>query len=456
MNAQLAAEVALPDAPTVPGLPLIGNAVPFMMAHGIPVDYMRDSAAKHGDVVRFQLGKQSIYLVSHPDLVHEVLVKRVSEFHKPNLTGSKPFGLARFLGDGILTGDHEVWRPQRKLVQPLMHTKHIASYGDTMARFGEQLLASWQDGSVRDIHADMTQVTMWIIAETMFGMKVNQSPDIEKAAHDAQVITIADITSPIPAWLTGRNRHAEQVNEFLTALVQRFMEERRAQGEVERYDLLSLLMETRDEDGQPMSDEFVRDNILTLFFAGHETTANTLTWAFYFLDQHPEVMAKLQAEVDSVLDGRLPTLADLPQLPYTMMVIKETMRVEPTVSAFPRLIVDDLELGGYRLRAGSIVMLPPYVLHHDARWWSQPDVFDPTRFDAHNEPNIPKYAYLPFGGGPRVCIGNHFALMEAQILLAVIVSHYNVRLAPGTQVQPVRNITSSPKTSLNMIVERRK
>jgi len=421
----------------------------------MPVGFMRETAAKHGDLVHLSVGKQSFYLLSHPDLVHEALVKRVNEFHKPGYTPEKSIGLARFLGEGILTADHEAWRPQRKLIQPLMHTKHIASYAETMARFGNQLLEQWRDGTVRDIHADMIQVTMWIIADTMFAMNMNQTPTLQKAADDAQAITVADLISPFPAWLTGRERHAEEINEYLSGLVEQFMQERRAHGNEGRYDLLSLLMETRDEDGNPVSDEFVRDNILTLFFAGHETTANTLTWVFYYLDQHPQVAARLQEEVDRVLGGRAPTLADLPQLTYTLMVIKETMRIEPTVSAFPRLITEDLAMAGYRLNAGSVVFISPYVLHHDPRWWSNPSEFDPNRFSAENEPNIPKYAYLPFGGGPRICIGNHFSLMEAQILLAVIASRYQLKRASESAVKPIRHVTTSPEGGLPMRVAQR-
>ncbi len=456
MTTSVINDITLPEPPTAQGLPILGNALPFMTANGLPVDFMRKSAAQYGDLVHFNVAGRSMYLVSHPDLVHEVLVKRVAEFHKPGVASEKALGLDRFLGDSILTADHDVWKPQRKLIQPLMHTKHISNYAGTMAHFGAQLLDQWQDGAERDIHADMMQVTMWIIAETMFAMDVRQTPALEKAGHDAQAITVADLTSPLPAWLTpNRDRQADEINVVLTELVERFMAERRANSGEERYDLLSLLMATKDEDGNAVSDEYVRNNILTLFFAGHETTANTLTWAFYYLHQNPQVVEALQAEVDRVLAGRLPTLEDLPNLPYTAMVIKETMRIEPTVAAFPRYIKDDMELGGYRLKGNSIVFLPPAVLHHDPRWWSNPGQYEPSRFSAENEPNIPKYAYLPFGGGPRVCIGNHFSLMEAQILLAVIASRYALHLVPGTQVRPLRQVTSSPQGGLPMRLEQR-
>jgi cytochrome P450 len=388
-----ASESKLRQPPTAPGLPLIGNAIRFMTSKGLPIEFMGEAAARYGDIVRFKVGNQSIYLVSAPDLVHEILVKRATEFHKAPVGFETAKGLGRFLGTGILTADHEEWRPQRKLIQPLMHTKHIASYADTMAHFGQKLMDIWGDSAERDIYADMMQVTMWIIAETMFGADVTHTPALAAADHDAQAITVADVQSPLPDFMThGRDRQAVEVNKVLTDVVERFMDERRAQGNPERSDLLSLLMETRDEDGNPVSDEYVRNNILTLFLAGHETTANTLTWTFRYLDQNPDVLAKLQQEVDTVLGGRLPTFGDLPNLPYTLMVIKETMRIEPTVSAFPRFIGVDTAVGDYQLQSGSTIFISPYVLHHDPRWWSQPDQFDPNRFSAENEPNIPKYA----------------------------------------------------------------
>jgi cytochrome P450 len=456
ITTQPSTSTELPEPPSVPGLPLLGNALPFMMTNGLPIHFFRQAAAKYGDVSHIKVGKQNLYLITHPDLVHEVLVRRVSDFDKITNTDGKPVALSRFLGNSILTAGFEEWKPQRKLIQPLMHTKHIMSYADTIAHFGEKMVEQWADGAERDIHVDMMQVTMWIIAETMFGMDIRHTPELQNVAQTAQAIALADITSPMPAMLTqGRDRKAAEANAVLTNLVKRFMDERRTRDNSDRHDLLTLLMDTRDEDGQPMPDDFVRNNILTLFFAGHETTANTLTWAFYYLDKHPEVAAELYKEVDNVLGGRLPTLADLPQLPYTLMVIKETMRVEPTVSAFPRFVMGDTELGGYKLKGNSVAFISPYILHHDPRWWSQPETFDPMRFSAENEPNIPKYAYLPFGGGPRVCIGNHFALMEAQILLAIFASRYKLSLVSGTEAKPLRQITTSPQGGLPMRLERR-
>jgi len=326
-----------------------------------------------------------------------------------------------------------------------------------MVRFGEQLIASWEDGTVRDIHADMIQVTLWIISETMFGMAATHDNDLERSASNAQRITIADMVMPLPALLSGaRDRQSVEINVALDKVVDDLIAQRTVTDQTERTDLLTLLMNTRDEDGQPASHTFIRDNILTLFFAGHETTANTLAWTLYYLDQNPAVHEKLVHELDTVLAGRTPTLADLKQLPYTLQVIKETMRIEPTVSGFPRYITEDTELGGMRLKAHSMVLLPIYILHHDPRWWSDPETFDPDHFTAENEAKIPKYAYLPFGGGPRICIGNHFALMEAQLLLAIIVGHYELHLQPGTDMTPLRQITSIPSHGMPMQLKKRR
>jgi cytochrome P450 len=447
---------ALQSPPSVRGLPFVGSAPAFFSAHGIPAEFLSRARSEHGDVVRFTVMGQAFYLISKPELIREVLLERLEDFHKLDSGDQKVRGLSRFLGHGILTADHEAWRPQRKLIQPLMHAKHIEQYAGTMATMGGRLLCEWEDGTERDIHADMTQVTMWIIADTMFGIDVAQTTQLEDMGNTAQQIVIDDLVSPLPAWLSRRDAEAARINDALTGLVRRFVAERRAQGDAERHDLLSLLLDMKDEDGNPVSDEFLRDNILTMFFAGHETTANTLTWAFYYLSQSPAVLRELQREVDTVLGNeRLPTLDDLPNLPYTLMVIKETMRIQPTVAIIPRAIPHDTELGGYQLQAGSVAVLSPYVMHHDPSVWANPDTFDPTRFSAENEPHIPKYVYMPFGGGPRICIGNHFALMEAQILLALLASRYELLLAPDARVEPLRQVTTSPRFGMPMRLARR-
>src|SRR6266508_2242854 len=391
--------------PTVPGLPIFGNLFAFLGKDGMPVDTFRLAAQKQGDIVRLRAAARTIFLVSHPALIQEILVKRVNNFHKPIVLSKKPRGLDRFFAGGILTSDYPEWRSQRKIIQPLMHTKHIESYADTMVRFGETLLSSWRDGETRDIHADMIQVTMWIIAETMFGMDVSRTPELATAVKLAQEVTLGDITLPLPEWLMqARNRKANKVNDIMSRLVARLMNERRAK-----------------------------------------------VW-----DENRKVLEILHAEVDSVLNGRAPTLADLHNLPYSLMVIKETMRIEPTVAIIPRALVEEVELGGYLLEKDSVVFIPPYIVHHDSRWWTNPEQFDPERFSEVNESAIPTYAYLPFGGCPRICIGNHFSLMEAQILLTLMVSGYRLGHTRDAKIIPLRQVTTFPKYGLPMEVLLRK
>ncbi|HUN24012.1 MAG TPA: cytochrome P450 [Anaerolineales bacterium] len=443
--------------PTVPGLPILGNAPAFIMSNGISVEFLQKIQQSHGDLVHFKALNQSFYLVSSAELIREVLLERMQEVVKlDSETEGAPRGLRRFLGNGILTANYDDWRPQRKLIQPLLHTKQIAKYADTIGAMGERMLAGWQDGETRNIHADMTQVTLWVIADTMFGIDFQQSTELEQAGRMAQKIVVDDLVNPLPGWLTGRDAKAERINTLLTQLVTQFLEEHRTHPNRERHDLLSVLLDTRDEDGKPLSDELLRDNILTMFFAGHETTANTLSWALYYLAKNPAVLQALQAEVDVALaDGHTPTLADLPRLPYTQMVLKETMRIQPTVAMIPRLVAKDITLGGYALKAGAVLLISPYVQHHNPQKWQTPTVFDPTRFSAESEANIGKYDYLPFGAGPRICIGNHFAMMEGQILLALVVRHYDLQLPVGSVVEPLRQITCEPENGLAMLLHKR-
>jgi cytochrome P450 len=445
----------LTDAPGPRGLGSLRTIYKFLRSTGLPISYIHEMHKEHGDVIRLQVGGQRIYAVKDPDLIQEILVKRAQDFHKLEVAEEKPSALGMFLGKGILTADHEEWKPQRKLIQPLMHAKHIQNYAETMTQFAERLTAQWQDGKARDIHHDMVQVTMWIIAETMFGTTLDASERIKHTGDMAQKIAVGTFTKsiPLPGAERRRDEKVRELNAELDAVVQKLMADRPGIGD--RADLLTLLMNTKDEDGQPVGYDFIRNNILTLFLAGHETTANSLTWTFYYLARNPHIAEKLYAEVDAVLGGRPAQLADLPNLPYTLKVIKEAMRIEPAVSVVPRYILEDQTIGSYHLKARSIVLLPIYIVHHDEHLWSQPDVFDPERFTPEAEAKQHKYAYMPFGGGPRVCIGNHFAMMESQLILATIASRFKLTLVSQTAPEPIRLITTFPKDGLMMKVEQR-
>jgi cytochrome P450 len=435
------------EPPLAPGLPLLGNTLTFLK-QSVPIEVLQKNAKELGDVVHYRVASQDFYVVNHPDLVQEMLVKRLDEFRKVGaIPGRTDRGLLRFLPHGILTDDHDDWRPQRKLMQPIMHAKYISSYAETMSQMGEKLLHEWTKNPQRNLQEDMTEVTMWIIAESVLGMSIHQTPELQNIADVTQDIAVKDLTAPLPRWLTPkRERDAMLYNQKMTDLVNEIIARHRKDTQ-ERKDLLSLLLNARDEDGNPMPDEYVRNNILTLFFAGHETTANTLTWALYYLSHHPQVLKTLQQEVDSVLQGRIPTLEDLPKLSYTLMVINETMRMQPVVSLIPRTVLNDTEIGGYQIKKYGMIFISPYLLHHDARYWSNPETFDPSRFAPEKEISHHRYAFLPFGGGPRVCIGNHFALMEAQILLAMFVNRYEWQIT-SSEVVPLRQITTSTRDGL--------
>jgi cytochrome P450 len=446
---------ALSDAPGPRGLASLRTTLEFLRSTGLPLAHIQQMKDKHGDVVHLNVAGRSIYSINHPDLIQEILVKRVQDFHKLEAGSKKPTALGLFLGKGILTADYDEWKPQRKLIQPLMHAKHIQSYAKTMTQFAEQLVAEWQHDSMRDIHHDMTQVTMWIIADTMFGTTLEAGERLKHTSDMAQGIAVSGLTKslPLPGVTKRREEKVREINADLDRLVQRLMADR---PEItDRADLLTLLMNTKDEDGQPVGYDFIRNNILTLFLAGHETTANSLTWTFYYLARNPHIAEKMYAEIDSVLAGRSARLSDLPNLPYTLMVLKEAMRIEPVVSVIPRMILQDVILGGYQLKAGSLVLLPVYVVHHDERWWSDPYTFNPERFSAEEEAKQHKYAYMPFGGGPRVCIGNHFAMMEAHIILATIASRFKLTRATQGIPEPIRLITTFPKDGLMMKIEER-
>ncbi len=443
----------LSEPPGPNGAERLRMAKAFLSRHGIPMIYLRYLSNVYGDVVRLKLGSRTLYLVTHPDLAQELLVRRYQEFHKPSAAGGPPRQLSRFLGSGILTADHDAWRPQRRLIQPLMHAVHIRSYADTMTQQAEAMMNTWRAGETRDVHADMNQVTMWIIAETMFGTKPENTADIHHLMNMAQAIAVGDLQNLLP-WrdLFGRiNRRVAHINTTFDKMVRQLIDERAGQSD-SRNDLLTLLINSVDEKGEPVSYEFIRDNILTLFVAGHETTANTLTWALYYLAHNPAALARLRAELDAALAGRAATLADLAALPYTEMVLKETMRIEPTVSLVPRYIPENTTLGGYQLSAGSVVLVSIYCMHHDERWWDAPEEFRPERFAPAQEEQREKHAYLPFGSGPRICIGNHFAMMEAHIILATLLARWDFALNQPAEVERVRLVTTSPQGGLRMTV----
>jgi cytochrome P450 len=412
-------------------------------------------ARQYGDIVSARFGPQRILFANHPDLVEEVLVHQNRKFIKHyRLRQAK-----LTLGEGLLTSEGDFWRAQRKLAQPAFHRERVAAFGELMVAFTDRLIASWTDGQERDIQADMMQLTLEIVAKALFGAELGgESADVRTAMETLMHSFIASTSMPVivPRWLpTPANLRVAKAVRRLNRVLFGIIAERRQSG-ARTGDLLSMLLHAQDEEsGRRMTDRQLRDECMTLFLAGHETTANTLSWAWYLLAQHPHVEARLHDEIDQHLQGRLPTLEDLPRLPFTEHVVSEALRLYPPGWMLGREATEPLELGGYRVAKGTTIFMPAWVIQRDPRWFNEPDVFRPERWDDGLLQRIPRYAYFPFGGGPRICIGNNFALLEAAIVLATIAQKHRLRLSPDAVVEPLPSMTLRPAHGLKMIVFRK-
>jgi cytochrome P450 len=358
-----------------------------------------------------------------------------------------------------LTSEGEFWRAQRKLAQPAFHRDRIANYGRLMVEFTARLLESWHDGQVRDVQHDMMQLTLEIVAKTLFDAEIGGDSASASAAMETLMRSFIARTGSLlapPHWFpTPLNLRVERAITRLERILAKVIAERRASGE-DRGDLLSMLLHAQDEEsGRRMSDRQLRDEVMTLFMAGHETTANTLAWSWVLLSAHPEVEDRLHAEIDHVLGARLPTCADLPRLKYAESIINETLRVYPTVWVIGREAIEPVELGGYSIPAGTTVFMPQWVIHRDGRWFQDPEEFRPERWEGGLVQRIHRYAYFPFGGGPRICIGNNFALMEATLILATIARQYRLKLAPDANIVPLPTITLRPAHGVKVVLTAR-
>jgi len=415
-------------------------------------------ARQYGDVVYIPLGRQHIYCISHPDAIREVLVTHQNKFKK-----SRMLERARvLLGDGLLTSEGEHHRRQRRLVQPAFHRDRLAGYGAVMVERTAVVRDRWQSGQPFDVLQEMMRLTLAIVAKTLFSTDVDSEADEIGAAlsevfglFEIILMPFSEILEKLPLPSVRRFKRAR---ERLDATIYRLIAERRASGS-DAGDLLSMLLLASDEEGDEgskggMSDTQVRDEALTLFLAGHETTANALTWAWYLLSQNPEAEATFHAELDRVLGGRLPSFEDLPQLRYTESVFAEALRLYPPAWGIGRRALEDFQVGEFLIPARSVVLMSPYVVHRDPRWFADPIAFRPERW-LTEDASRPKFAYLPFGGGARVCIGERFAWMEGTLLLAAIGQRWRLRLEPGHRVETHARITLRPKHGMRMIAERR-
>jgi cytochrome P450 len=426
---------------------LVGSSPEFLKDS---LGFVQQIAHEYGDVVKFNIGPFTTYLLNHPDYIHQVLVTDAKKFQKSFIF---KLILSKYLGNSLVSSDGDFWKKQRKLMQPAFHHNRIQSYAQTMVDYTVKLMEDWDDEV--DIDVEMMNVTLRIAGKTLFDADIEEAGDVQEAMNLFQETLGKAVKSPpiLPDWLpTQDNRNRKRINQMLDNVVLKIIAERREQGNEDRGDLLSMLMQATYEDGEHMSDKQLRDEVLTLFIAGHETTAIALSWSLYLLATHPEAEQKIMEELDTVLGGRLPEMRDMPRLTYTNMVIQEAMRLYPPAWQTQREALEDVEIGGYTIKKGSTIMVSPFLTHRDARWWENPDEFIPERFAPENMEQH-KYAYFPFGGGPRICIGNQFAMMEAVLVLATLMQRCTFTLAPGQDIQPAPLVTLRSTNGIKMWVK---
>lgn len=409
-----------------------------------------------GDMVFLSLGNQDIYLLNHPDYIKDVLVTQNRNFHKGRgLQRSK-----RLLGEGLLTSEEDFHKRQRRLVQPAFHRQRIANYAKVMVDYAKRTRESWQPEKTINISEEMMKLTLAIVAKTLFNADVEKDADELGKAMAVFVKSFDFITLPFVEILEKlplpRVKAFNDARDLLDKTIYRIIAERRANKE-DVGDLLSMILISEDEegDGKGMTDLQARDEIMTLFIAGHETTANALTWTWYLLSKHPEIEAKLWKELDEVLQGNLPTVDDYSKLKYTEMVFYESMRLYPPAWLIGRRVIKECEVGGYTLPLNSITFMSQYLMHRDERYFPEPDKFDPDRWKPEIKEQRPKHSYFPFGGGVRQCIGETFAWMEGVLLLATIAQKWKISVVEGHKVEPHPMITLRVKNDIPMIVSPR-
>jgi cytochrome P450 len=426
-----------------------------------PANYLLKVAREYGDLAYMRLGPQHAFVVSQPDAIRDILIT-----HQGNFTKSRMLERAKvLLGDGLLTSEAELHTRQRRLVQPAFHRDRLLRYAADMVACAERTRDVWGTATELDmhieldIHVEMTRLTLAIVGRTLFSADVSSDAD-EIGSAMTQIFELFDtLLLPFSDWIQKLPippvRRFEKARDRLDKIVYGLIAERRRSGKDEG-DLLSMLLLAQDEsDNAQMTDKQVRDEALTLLIAGHETTANALTWTWYLLSQNPEVEARMHAEIDSVLDGKPPNFDDVSRLPYTSGVFAESLRLYPPAWAIGRRARENYSIDGYAIPAKSILLMSPWVVHRDPRWWPEPERFDPDRWHPDEVAKRPKFAYFPFGGGARVCIGERFAWAEGVLVLATIAQRWKMRMVPGHPVETRAVITLRPKHGMKMTLEPR-
>ncbi len=436
-------------APGPRGELLVGNLREFRRD---VVGLMLRSAREYGDVVRFHLGPFGVHLLNHPDHVEQVRQSGARNYDKATRSSAK---IRAISGDSLLTSNGELWMRQRRLMQPSFHRQRFAGMAAEMIGLTDAMLERWQthlaNGEALDIAAEMMRLTYSIVGKTLLGADVGGGASaIERAMETLLTHTYRSWGSlvDVPAFLpTPSNLRFRRALKAVDQIVYRIIAEHRANGGMTNSNLLSILLQVRDKQtGEGLSDSELRNETITFLLAGHETTANALAWTFYLLSQNPDVERQLRVELSTVLSGRSPTVEDLPRLTFTTMVIQEAMRLYPPIWAIERRAIADDVIEGFHIPADSSVVISPYVLHRNEKFWPDAERFDPTRFI------IRPRAYIPFGSGPRFCIGNEFAMMEARLIVPMVMQACHLELAAGYAVELQPSITLRPKNGLRMKV----
>ena len=437
----------MPPGPV--GLPIVGNYLPFVRD---PLGFMTRTAREYGDIVGWEEVDGRFYQLTHPEYVERVLVGNNENYIKGE---SFQRTLSPITGDGVLNSEGEIWRRNRHLIQPAFAPERIEEYATMMTDATEQTLDGWRDGERRCFHEEMMELTLTIVSRALFGVEIDDRVGeiglaLEEFMSASESLSNYVLPERVP---TPSRRRIRRARDRLDAVVYDLIRERRESPD--DGDVISMLFAVTDDAGKTLSVEQIRDEVVTLLLAGHETTALSLTFTAYLLARYPTVEAKLVAELEEVLGGRTPTMADLPALPYTERVVKESMRLYPPVPTIIREPVKPDIIGGYEISAGATIRLPQWVVHRDARWYDDPLAFDPGRWTDAFERSLPKLAYFPFGAGPRRCIGDRFAMLEARLLLATIYGRYHLELVPGTTLDLMAAVTARPRDPVPMTVQRR-
>jgi cytochrome P450 len=436
------------------GVPKLGIALTFMRD---PLGTLEALARKYGDIVSIPVGNQSRVLLNNPEYIQQVTVIQQNKFHKSTITKAVT---GRLLGQGLLISEGDFWRRQRRLAQPAFQRSRINSYSATMVECADARAALWGDGEVRDIAQEMMSLTLDIAVRTLFGTRLpGESEKVGDALGFLMRYSIRKARAPISipeSWPTPNNKRAQRETAFLDSMIYGIINERRAGTDSAAHnDLLAMLMGAMDEDGSQMTPLQLRDEAMTLFLAGHETTAITLAWTWYLLSENPAAAERLHEELRDVLGGRAPDVSDMARLPYLRAVVNEVLRLYPAAYIVARTSIAPFTIADYEFPEDTTALMSQWVMHRDARYFDDPLAFRPERWLDGLEDRLPNGVYFPFGDGPRRCIGQNFALMELALATAAVAQKFKFTLVPGHPIVPEPLVTLRPKHGVRMTIHKR-